>query len=200
MPKKAPRKKAATKKEVAPARRSAPSKVETAPVVARIPPEPPLPTQLEAGERRNLRTRRPEEDTHYQGARSAHLTADERRRPPQRAVERQPQGDPHWLTRAEAARFLAAKNLARVEGTRLVGWVMPPDTPVPDEQLFNFPDPPRFHQQRLQARGDLIGKVVRHLLKWLPRDDSSTTIPLTADEVRQMEEAVGRKPTRVKEA
>lgn len=186
-----------------PARPEARSLVESPTTVRQIREDPWEPGDRE---RRNLQRRRPEEDQHYQAARTAHLTADERRSPQQRAVEEDPGAGAraYWITREEVLAALAELKVIRIEApasvkkgaekgkTKLLGWTMPKDTPVPDQPLFDFPDPPRHHQQRLQAQGGLAGKLVRHLLKWLPEGMERTiTIPLTDAELAKVEKAAG---------
>jgi hypothetical protein len=131
-------------------------------------------------------SRNPAEDAHYQGAREAHKTADQRRSIHQRTVESMEGGEPHVITHDQAeailrslgidppslfephastkkdAKAAAAENAAHSARGTLVGHVH-------------------------QAEGGAVGKLVRHYMKWLRDPGTTTTIPLSAADLKALD-------------
>lgn len=144
------------------------------------------------GMERRRRLRNPAEDEHYQTAREAYKTADERRGPHQRAVENQTGGKPHWITRSQAAEALVSMGvLERDEKSGEVGVRVAGDVDQGSEDRIVHPD---FRQhQEMQASGGLEGKLLRHYVKWLvppagaeEKDERRVTIALSPDEVKEL--------------
>lgn len=121
------------------------------------------------------RTRNAAEDEQYVAARNAHKTADARRGPHQKAVEAMTGGTPYYLSRAQADAILAALDIPAAT-------LADPSAAKPKAKDVRADNLLIGHM--LQVAGDVTAKIVRHRLKWLPADDSVTTIPLTDDEAK----------------
>lgn len=142
-------------------------------------------TNSEQVEKRRA-SRNPAEDAHYQGAREAHKTADQRRSIHQRAVEAMEGGEPHVITHDQAEAML------RSLGIDPASLFNPHSSIRKDAKAAAKANEEYVERGTLvghthQAEGGAVGKLVRHYMKWLRDPGTTTTIPLSAADLKALD-------------